>query len=255
VAMALCFLAYVSVSTLGMALAREVRAHQLAGRELAGTGGSSHVLWHSVYIGYGYLPNRWDIRYQDLVAYRDVLREDPKALYLGPAYGRILRARYFELVRDDPLYAVRVYAAKALTAIGRAGPGLMVLALLAPWLMAESRRRGRWRRDAGYLVLVGLVAMLPPLVATPDSGYLLGWLGAVVSAVILAGAAFVADWSPPSWSPRGVVSPGVALTSTAAFVIAAGLWLFVAPSVEASAAAWLAKKPPVRVVQPPDATH
>ena len=101
-AVALCLVAYLSVGTFGIAAAREVRTSQLGDRwTMAGDTGTSHPFWHSTYIGLGYLPNKWDIHYFDDIAYRDVLREDPKAKFLGPAYSRILRDRYFSLLRED----------------------------------------------------------------------------------------------------------------------------------------------------------
>ena len=261
-AVALCLVAYLSVSTLGMAAARAERDHQLDGRALAGETGRGHPFWHTAYIGLGYLPNDWDIRFYDGVAYRDVLREDPKAKYLGPAYSRILRDRYFKLVGDDPVYAARVYVEKLVAAARPATPALLALALAGPWLLLVVGRRRRWRRDALFLTIAAVVGLASPLLATPDSGYLLGWLGAVLLAAMLAGAAALATWESPEGFARAARSaPAVARGRRAvtAIMLAGVLVVLacfaVAPSIQHSALRWLTSKPAPKVVQPPDATH
>jgi hypothetical protein len=262
-AVALCIVAYLSISTFGMAAARAERDHQLDGRALTGDTGTSHPFWHTAYIGLGYIPNDWDIRYYDGVAYRDVLREDPKAKFLGPAYGRILRDRYFKLVGDDPLFAVKDYGAKFLAALRPAAPALVTLALVAPWLVLLDARKRRWRRDGLFLALAAVITLASPLLATPDSTYLLGWLGVVLLAAMLAGAAILGEWASPAGlgqlvraprlilrAPRRVVA-GSGLAALVLIVIAVGI----VPGIQDSARRWMAKEPPPQVTQPPDATH
>lgn len=260
-AIVLCVVAYLSFSTIAMAGARAVRESQLDGRTLVGQTGGSHPFWHTAYLGLGYLPNRWDIHYFDDIAYRDVLRVDPKAEYLGPAYGRILRERYFSLLRDDPLYGAKVYGAKLLGALRPAVPALLALVLLAPWLLLVDPRRSRWRRDALFVLVAAMVALASPILATPFSAYLLGWLGAVLLAAILAGGAVLSAWpaalayarsfghSAGSPASRRAVL-GIAVVGTVALAV-----VFVAaPAVEREALDWNAKPPP-RVMQPADAAH
>jgi hypothetical protein len=261
-AVALCLVAYVSVSTFGMAAARAERNHELDGRELAGDTGHGHPFWHTTYIGLGYLPNDWNIRFYDGVAYRDVLREDPKATYLGPAYGRILRDRYFKLVGDDPVYAVRVYLEKLAVAMRPAWFALLGLALAGPWLLMVAARRGRWRRDALFVAIAGVIGLVSPLLATPDSGYLLGWLAAVLLAGILAGAAVLATWGSiegfrsaarsggaVARQHRNVIAVSVAAIAIVLLCVAAG------PAIHDSALRWLNSAPAPQVTQPPGATH
>jgi hypothetical protein len=261
-AVALCLVAYLSVSTFGMATARAEREHQLHGRALAGATGHGHPFWHTAYIGLGYLPNDWDIRFYDGVAYRDVLRKDPKAIYLGPAYGRILRNRYFKLVGDDPVYAVRAYVGKLAVAVRPAWFALLVLALVGPWLLLVVANRARWRRDALMVALAGIIGLASPLLATPDGGLLLGWLAAVLLAGILAGAAVVATWGSPNGFARFVHSgAGVARAHRAVVGITVSAVVLVlacfaaGPSIHDSALRWLNSKPGPQVTQPPDATH
>ncbi len=261
-AVVLCVAAYLSVGTFGIAAAREVRASQLGGEwTLAGDTGTSHPFWHSAYIGYGYLPNDWDIHYFDTIAYRDVLREDPKAKWLGPAYNRILRERYFRLVGENPVYAAKVYSAKLLVALRPAVPALLAVVLLWPWLLLVDARRRRWRRDAVFLGVAALVGLAAPLVATPFSAYLLGWLAVVLLAAILVGGAALSAWPAPLTYLRSLGrsegSPGarrVVLGIAAAGIVALAVVVLVAPGVEREALDWNSTPPP-QVTQPADAVN
>ena len=262
-AIVLCVVAYLSVSVFGMAAARAERDHELHGRVVAGDTGTGHPFWHTTYIGLGYLPNDWDIRYYDAIAYRDVLREDPKARFLGPAYGHILRHRYFKLVSSQPLFALKDYGAKLLVSLRPATPALLALALATPWLLLVDARRRRWRRDALFLVLAAAIGLASPLLATPDGSYLLGWLGAVLLAVILAGAAILAEWRSPEGLGQLMRSPrrlrraprGLVAGSVAAAVVAIVIGVAIAPAIQDSAQHWHDEIPTPHVNQPADATH
>jgi hypothetical protein len=261
-ALVLCIVAYISVTSFGMLAAREVRDRQLDGRVLASEVGHSHPFWHSTYIGLGYIPNDWDIRYFDSIGYRDVLREDPKARFLGPAYNRILRERYFSLLAEHPWYAFRLYGAKLFGALSPGWVLLIVLAVLSPWLLLVDRRRSRWRRDGLFIALAAVIGIASPLIATPYSAYLLSWLGAVLLAAILAVGATLSDWSSAvayarslgrGPSARECRQPLVVGATFASLVVALAV-VVVAPGIERTAADWNAKPPPP-VYQPADATH
>ena len=259
-AVVLCVLAYLSFSGFGMALVRAERDHQLDGRALAGGTSTSHPFWHTAYVGLGYLPNKWDIRYQDPIGYRDALRIDPTVASTGPRYNKILRKRYFKLVKSDPWFTFRDYGAKILVSLRPAVPVLIALAIVGPWLLLVDRGRSRWRRDALIIGLAGLLGLLSPFLATPLSAYLLGWLAAVLLAGILAFSAVVAHWQDAlayarslrpadvMRGPRRAVGAIAAAALLVLVVIAA-----VAPSVEDKATAWNARPAP-QVVPPPNAT-
>ncbi|MEA2493657.1 MAG: hypothetical protein QOJ29_1568 [Thermoleophilaceae bacterium] len=262
-AIALCVVAYFSVSAFGMAAVRAERDHQLHGRALVGATGTGHPFWHTAYIGLGYLPNDWDIRYYDLVGYRDVLRVDPKAMYLGPAYNRILRHRYFQLIGAEPGFAAKLYVEKLVVALRWGAPALLLLALAGPWLLLLDERRRRWRRDALFVLPAAIIGLLAPLLATPDAGgYLLGWLAAILLAAILAGAAVVGPWRGPQ-APAGTVRstarairarPAIAGMMVAGVIVLL-LCAALAPGIRDTALRWASSAPPPQVSQPADATH
>jgi hypothetical protein len=263
-AIALCLVAYISVSNIGMAAARAERSHQLEGRPLATDTGNGHPFWHTVYIGLGYLPNDWDIRYYDGVAYRDVLREEPKAKFLGPAYGRILRDRYVHLVGQQPFFAIKDYAAKVIVSLRPAVVALVGLALIGPLLLLSGARRQRWRRDALFVSIAAFVAILAPLLAIPEGGYLLGWLAAVLLGSILAGSALLGELQPSRTATEEAarrrlvlppLSPGIAGVSAAGLVLAIALGGVAAPRIDREALQWQNEVPPPHVNQPPDANR
>jgi hypothetical protein len=258
-ALVLCIVAYLSVSTFGMAGARAVRDHQIGEQALSVGSGQGHPFWHTAYIGLGYIPNRWDIRYQDLVGYRDVLRVDPKATYLGPAYARILRQRYFELLGEDPGFGARLYGSKLMGALRPALSTLVVLALLAPWLLLVDARRRRWRRDGLFILVAAVVGLASPLLATPDSSYLLGWRAAALLAAVIAVGAVASGWSSAVGYIRALRDGSAArrravFASSAAALGVLAVVFVVAPGIQQRAADWNAKPPP-RITQPVDATH
>jgi hypothetical protein len=259
-AVALCVVAYFSVSVFGMSAVRAERDHQLHGRALVGENGIGHPFWHTAYIGLGYLPNDWDIRYYDGVAYRDVLRVDPKARFLGPAYSRILSHRYFQLVGDDPAFAAKLYVEKLVVTLRAGAPALLVLALLGPWLLLRHARRRRWARDALFVAPAALIGLASPLLATPDAGgYLLGWLAAVLLASIVAFAVGVTTWrtadAPVRSAVRGIRARPAIGGAMVAGVIALLLCVALAPGIRETAVRWASSAPAPQVSQPPDATH
>jgi hypothetical protein len=71
-----------------------------------------HVLWHSIYIGFGFLNNEYGIRNKDEVAIGKVRSISPKALYLSEEYETILRKEIFKLIRNHPLFAAQTVFAK-----------------------------------------------------------------------------------------------------------------------------------------------
>jgi hypothetical protein len=260
-AVVLCAVAYLSVSAFGMAAVRAERAHQLNGRALAGQTGTGHPFWHAAYLGLGYLPNPWDIRFYDSVGYRDVLRVNPKAAYLGPTYSRILRDRYVKLVTSDPLFALKEYAAKLVVSIRAGALALLFLAIVGPYLLLVDRQRKRWRRDTLFIAPAAVIGLGSPLLATPDAvGLLLGWLAAILIAAIVAFGAvlgrlnFRGGWHAHV-SPllRGLRSRPLACGAMAIGVAAVLLCFIAAPSIQSDALRWAQSKPAPPVTQPPNA--
>jgi hypothetical protein len=72
-----------------------------------------HVLWHSVYIGLGFLQNPYVPAYLDEVGIAKVHSIDPSLAPFTPEYEMILRREVFRLARAHPNFLLTTLAAKA----------------------------------------------------------------------------------------------------------------------------------------------
>ena len=69
-------------------------------------------MWHSVYIGLGYLPNDLGIRYRDDFAIAKVNELAPDSGYLTPQYEAVLRGEVARVAREHPGFVLRTVVAK-----------------------------------------------------------------------------------------------------------------------------------------------
>lgn len=72
----------------------------------------NHPFWHSVYIGFGYLNNKYGIQYVDKCGQEMVKSKSPDTIYLSPQYEMILRKEVFKLLKNDPLFVTETIFAK-----------------------------------------------------------------------------------------------------------------------------------------------
>ena len=128
-----------------------------------------HPLWHSVYIGLGFVQNSFGISYNDAVALNRV-REigGEKVGYLSAEYEQILRSECFRILKADPRFVLACYVSKArvlLSDFVKIGHLCLLLALLAP----VSRRI-----TVAFCITIAFCA-LPAILAVPIPPYLLGF--------------------------------------------------------------------------------
>ncbi len=152
----------------------EIRGTPLSHEQL-----KSHPLWHTSYIGLGYLPNNYGIFYSDGVAAARVQREAPGTVYLSRRYASVLKKAYFDVVQDHPVEVVKQYAAKVIVTIADLIPYLSIVLLTAPAMLLlgpERRIRRRWLLLALPTAILGF---LPMMIAIPSEGYEQGLYGVV----------------------------------------------------------------------------
>jgi hypothetical protein len=128
-----------------------------------------HPIWHSVYIGLGFIPNSEVSEYRDSVAAEKVRSIDPTVAYTSAKYEAILREEVLSVVKRRPMLVIESLAAKA---------GIVIL--LASILLYPARRlifaeRPALWLDAAFLLTIGVSAMNGILVV-PRSTYLLTFL-------------------------------------------------------------------------------
>ena len=73
----------------------------------------SHGIWHSAYLGLGYLENKWGIEWNDKVGFDHARRYDPTALYPNPKHYTVMRKLYFKYLREEPVEYIKNHIKKA----------------------------------------------------------------------------------------------------------------------------------------------
>jgi len=130
---------------------------------------NSHPLWHTLYLGLGFIPNSEVPEYRDGVAGDKVRSIDPTVAYTSAKYQAILRGELWGMVKRRPILVIGIFAAKA---------GVVIL--LASILLFPARRlifteRSALWLDAAFVLTIGMSAM-NGIVAVPRASYLLTFL-------------------------------------------------------------------------------
>lgn len=160
----------------------------------------THGLSHTLYLGLGFVENKWGIRYDD--AYGEEIANREGVVFCSPEYFRLMWRLYLARLVEDPGEIARIYADKAwrLLAAPTLHPGPpfgVVLALGLLHLLAASRTQA-WRRigfepgqpiEMVSLAFLGLflaqaaLALPSHMYAVPANGFILVLLGTIVEFV------------------------------------------------------------------------
>jgi hypothetical protein len=128
-----------------------------------------HPVWHSIYVGLGFIPNSEVSKFSDTVAMDKARSIDPTVAYTSSRYESILRSEVLRIAMHKPLVLVENLAAKA-----------AIVTVLGLVLLFPSRRflfgkdHPLWL-DAAFLAAIAVSSMNAVLVA-PKPGYLLTFL-------------------------------------------------------------------------------
>jgi hypothetical protein len=176
-AIALLALVYFSTNVLVLSQIRAHRDQTIGDTALSRNQPTMHSLWHTAYIGLGYLPNNYGIYYNDSVAQARVQREAPGTVYLSNRYATVLRKAYFKLWREHPGEVLEQYAAKAIVTTAETSPYLLLVLLTMPAMLLLGPKRRIHRLWLSLTVPAVLVGFLPTMVAIPTQGYEEGLYG------------------------------------------------------------------------------
>jgi hypothetical protein len=167
-----------------------------------------HGLSHTLYLGLGFIENKWGIRYDD--AYGEELAKQlrPDIEFCSPEYFRLMWRLYFERLVEDPGEIARLYYEKARMLLGaptvQPGPTFGLVLAIGLLILAVAGRTRAWQRASfpqGELVVAVSVAFLglylaqamtalpSPLYAVPANAFVL------ILAGVLAEFAIRAVWS------------------------------------------------------------
>ena len=178
-------IAYISISAFVISPIRAHSETRLGGSALIQDRSTAHTFWHPAYLGLGYLPNSYGIRFLDAVAIARVKHDAPGTVYLSERYETVLRKAYFSVVRNHPAAVLKQYAAKALVTTADAFLYIWPALLILPAMLLLSPDRRFWRRCAWLTVPALIVTFLPAMVAIPLQVYEQGLYGAVALLSIL----------------------------------------------------------------------
>jgi hypothetical protein len=141
----------------------------LASSNQAETAVSGHPVWHSVYIGLGFIPNAEVSSYADGVAIAKVASIDGSAPFVSPRYEAILESEVFRIAKTHPLILIENLAAK--TAILAS----VALVLLFPARRAVFSKKSLTWLDLAFGLAI-LVSSLSGILVIPKPRYLLSFV-------------------------------------------------------------------------------
>jgi hypothetical protein len=160
---------------------------------------NSHLLWHTVYIGLGFIPNSEVSEYRDGVAADKVRSIDPTATYASTRYEAIIKHEVWNVAKRKPLLVAGILLAKAGIVIS------LALILFFPVRRLMFTEAPLLWFDAAIVLTMGM-SSLNAIAAVPRSSYLLTFLclGFLYSALKLCRARYQSRLSRVS-----VVAPGL----------------------------------------------
>lgn len=130
---------------------------------------NQHPIWHSIYVGLGYLPNPYGIIYRDERAIDKVKSIAPNAEYLSEEYEEILKSEVLRIAQTNPQFVIKLFCYKVLKIIFYflifSNIGL-VLAFIYPQSLSI---------NAAFFAALSFSA-LPGILVIPMHAYLLGFI-------------------------------------------------------------------------------
>lgn len=128
-----------------------------------------HSVWHSMYIGLGFIRNPYVAGYRDEVAAQAVHDISPSTPALSPEYERILRNETLRIAREHPWFIVATLLAKL----------RIILFLLLSWanfgLLAAALRPKGWAMESAFWMALAFTSLFG-IIAIPQVQYLLGFM-------------------------------------------------------------------------------
>jgi hypothetical protein len=122
-----------------------------------------HPYWHSIYIGLGYVQNDHGIEYLDSVAIKEVAKVNKTCIYGTDLYEDIIKEKYFNLWKSDPVFILKSYSAKC---------GLIFLLVCFLCLPILYQRLLTWRIFWVFGLSIGF-ASLSAILVYPRINYLI----------------------------------------------------------------------------------
>lgn len=132
---------------------------------------SNHVIWHSIYIGLGFISNKYVSEYKDQQAIDKVNEILPNAVYCSKEYETVLKNEFFKILKASPLLVLGVTIIKALIIL------LINIAILNIQILRLNKNN--ILISLPFILAIGF-SMLPGILTVPRLNYILLSIGITV---------------------------------------------------------------------------
>ena len=134
----------------------------------------SHVFWHNIYTGFGFLQNEYGIEWKDECAIKAALAVNPQAEYPYKLYEQTIKNLLFKLCKEKRYFVLTTIFAK----LGVVFYYFLIyfgwLAVLVSWFFPKP-----WYIELAFWSAMG-VAALPGIMTIPVTAYLIGFITCTV---------------------------------------------------------------------------
>lgn len=158
---------------------------------------ATHGLSHTLYLGLGFVENKWGIRYDD--DYGEEIADKAGIVWCSPEYFRLMWQLYLGRWAADPVEVARIYLEKAWMLLGTPtlypGPPFGIVLAIALVHLLAATALGAWRRlnfmqglviegvavaFAGLFLAQAMAALPSHNYAMPVNAFVLVLLGVIV---------------------------------------------------------------------------
>ncbi len=133
-----------------------------------------HVFWHNMYLGFGFLKNKYDISWEDSCGERHARQVVPGVEVGSPVYEKTIRDFILNLIKTDRYFVCNTLFAKLGVLIFFFFLYFGFLGLLASYFVPKA-----WYIELAFLCCAG-VSALPGLLTLPSTAYLMGFIVCVL---------------------------------------------------------------------------
>ena len=160
----------------GVVLARDAALPMQPAQRLA-----THGLSHTLYLGLGFVENRWGIRYDD--DHGEEIANRNGVVFCSPEYFRLMWKLYLGRWAEDPAEVTRIYLEKAWMLLGKPtlhpGPPFGLVLGLALLHLGLATALGAWRRIGfeqgeaieGVAAMFAVLFLAQAMAALPSHNY------------------------------------------------------------------------------------
>ena len=160
---------------------------------------ASHGLSHTLYLGLGFVENKWGILYYDYYGEAVAQAIDPTIVFCSPEYFQLMWKLYLGRWVEDPMEVMRIYFLKGWQLLERPtiypGPPFGVVLLVGLVHLAAATALGAWRRIGfvqgqvvetvavafiGLFLAQAMMALPSHTYAMPVNAFVLVLLGVIV---------------------------------------------------------------------------